>query len=145
MSKIKVVLTILLFAVNFSASAQIKFIASFDDKSPSSEDLFIINEIKSLIEERHHLSVQLINEPQIYDGNYIYITPSFTWTRWAEADFWGNPQWILKYERVKLEVTYFPEDREPVTDRYFIGGFTVKKKKGKIKKKLKDFKINFPR
>lgn len=138
-------MTILLFTVILPVNAQIKFIASFNDKSPSSEDLFIINEIKSLIEEKYNLSVQLINEPPVYDGNYIYITPSFTWTRWAEADFWGNPQWILKYERIKLEVTYFPEDRDPVTDRYFIGGFTVKKKKGEIKKKLKEFKFNFPK
>lgn len=141
----KKIIFFLFLSIGFMANAQIKFIASFNDKSPSSEDLFLINEIKNLIEHRYHLSVQLIHEPELYEGDYIYITPSFTWTRWAEADFWGNPHWKLKYERVKLEVTYFPEDRDPITDRYFIGGFTVPKKEGAIEKKLKDFKFNFPK
>lgn len=129
---------------NLLANAQIKMIASYDYKSPSIEDLYLLNELKSLIEDQYGLSVQLIHNPDIYNDKYIYVRPSFTWTRWIDADFWGNPIVKIKYERLLIEVTYFPINGDPVTDRYHIGGFTIKKKEGEIKKKLKDIKFNFP-
>lgn len=142
---IQMTLAILICIFSVHANAQIKYIASFNHKSPSSEDLFFANEIKNFIENKYQISVQLINEPELYDGNYIYITPSYTWTRWNEADFWGNPQLKIKYERIKLEVTYFSEEGSPVTDRYFIGSLNVKKNRGEIIKALRDFNFKFPK